>query len=316
MLVAVLMLFTIFSFTGVAVLNISYLSNNTSMETVNNIKLQYALESSINESLWRINSGVDSLVNVTVDGITTAWDSSSNVLSVNVDMFQMESEVLLDLSEDTHFDRGIAAEEEVDLNGYTTGLEDDQQIRENFSFLPDVDEQFYRDNAIEIHTQSGSWWSRYSFSNDTLADGIHVFEGNYLNIDNITINSGTLVFLGRHINFLHGNKFTAPPSDSTGAYPALVLTDRREDFHMWSPDNDERILGAIFCKGDVDLENGEVSGPVVGRNVRLHRHFNFLDSENEHYFRWTKGFGHKHNYDWPKQIGRWKTMKWNKKHNA
>ena len=85
MLVAVLMLFVVFSFTGVAVLNVSYLSSANSAETVNNIKLQYATESSINEALWRINTGVDSLVNTNADGIVTLWDETTNILSVNVD---------------------------------------------------------------------------------------------------------------------------------------------------------------------------------------------------------------------------------------
>ncbi|NQV14280.1 hypothetical protein HQ531_02395, partial [bacterium] len=105
MLVAVLMIFVVFSYTGVAVLNVSYVSSSASRETVQNIKLQYAVESQVNETLWRINIGADSLVSETSDGITTLWDATSNILSVNVDMFEMEAEILMDLNEDTHFDR-------------------------------------------------------------------------------------------------------------------------------------------------------------------------------------------------------------------
>jgi len=74
MLVAVIMIFVVFSFTGVAVLNVSYLSSSSSIETIHNIKLQHEMESSINEALWIINSGTDSLVNVSSDGITTLWN--------------------------------------------------------------------------------------------------------------------------------------------------------------------------------------------------------------------------------------------------
>ncbi|NQT63373.1 MAG: hypothetical protein HQ556_10485, partial [Candidatus Marinimicrobia bacterium] len=44
--------------------------------------------------------------------------------------------------------------------------------------------------------------------------------------------------------------------------------------------------------------------------------FNLLDAEHGDRYRWTKGFGNRSDYDWPKQIGRWKTTKWGKKHDA
>jgi len=304
------MIFTVFSFTGVAVLNVSYLSSNSSMETINNIKLQYATESSINEALWRINTGVDSLVNTNVDGIATVWNPVLEVLSVNVDKFEMESEILLDLSDDTHFDRGIAAEETVDLDGYDPGLDDEHQVRGNFDFLPEVDLQYFLDNAVEVHTQSWHVWD-----DDTLTDGIHVFTGNWIAIENVTL-SGTMVFTGHHVSMRLGNQITAAAGDTSSTEAALVFTNEYQDFEAYSPDDDESITGAIYCKGNVTLRNGHISGPVMGRNVSLRGNFNLRDSENTDRYRWTKGFGHRDHYDWPKQIGRWKTNKWNKKHSA
>jgi len=58
MLVAVIMMFLALSFTGVSVLNVSYLSRSASAETIENIKLQYQMESRINQALWQINTGV------------------------------------------------------------------------------------------------------------------------------------------------------------------------------------------------------------------------------------------------------------------
>lgn len=304
------MIFTIFSFTGVAVLNVSYLSSANSAETVNNIKLQYATESSINEALWRINIGVDSLVNTNADGIVTTWDATTNILSVNVDKFQMESEISLDLSEDTHFDRGIAAEEAVVLDGYDPGLDADHQVRGNFDFLPEVDIQYFMDNATVIHTESWKQWHDEEFE-----DGIHVFTGNYITMDNVTL-TGTMVFTGHHVTMMAGNQITAAAGDTTGTEAALIFTHPYQDFEAYSPHNNESITGAIYCKGNVRLYNGQISGPVMGRNVSLHGHFNLRDTENTDRFRWTKGFGHHDSYDWPKQIGRWKTKKWNKKHHA
>ena len=132
MLVAVIMIFVVFSFTGVAVLDLSTNSSIAALETLNNIEVQYEVESAVNEALWLINTDADSLVNSDVDGITTVWNDSSQVLSITVDKFEIESEVLLDLSEDTHFDRGIAASEGISLHDYDPGLSQAHQLRSNF----------------------------------------------------------------------------------------------------------------------------------------------------------------------------------------
>ncbi len=311
MLVAVLMVFVVFSFTGVAVLNVSYLSNSSSMETVNNIKLQYAVESSINESLWRINTGIDSLVNASADGVTTIFDPELNTLTVNVDRFQMESEIVLDLSEDTHFDRGIAAEEQVILDGYDPGLEEENQVRGGFDFLPEADIQYFLDNATQVHNSSWKVWA-----NNTFPDGIHVFTGNYIALDDIRITSGTLVFTGHHVSFWGNNEITAPVGDSTSTSPALIFTHPNQDFEMYSHEGNESIIGAIYCKGNITLNNGTVSGPIIGKNVTMNGHYDFQDTEHSNRYRWTRGFGNRENYDWPKQIGHWKIHKWIKKHIA
>jgi len=310
MLVAVLMVFVVFSYTGVAVLNISYLSSSTSTETVNNIKLQYAMESSVNETLWRINNGPDSLVNMDADGISTVWDADNQVLSVNVDKFTMESEILLDLSEDTHFDRGIAAEEEVITDGYVADMEDDHQPRAGFSFLPEADLQYFLDNATEVHGNSWKVWSDQTFD-----DGIHVFTGNYIAINDININSGTLVFTGHHVSFWGDNDIIAPLGDTTSTNAAVIFTNPNQNFDIYSSHGDETITGAIYCKGNIEVYNGNISGPIIGKNVTLNTNFDLDDNHHQNRYRWTKGFGQHKNYDWPKQIGRWKTMKWNKKHH-
>ncbi|MCF7922847.1 MAG: hypothetical protein K9M55_09110 [Candidatus Marinimicrobia bacterium] len=59
MQVAVLIIFLVFSYSGVVILNVSSLSSASSVETVNNIKLQDVIDSSIHEPLWRLNNGPD-----------------------------------------------------------------------------------------------------------------------------------------------------------------------------------------------------------------------------------------------------------------
>ncbi|NQV14631.1 hypothetical protein HQ531_04170 [bacterium] len=305
MLVAVLMILVVFSFTGVAVLNVSYLSSSATIDTKDNIKMQYAVESNINEALWRINAGVDSLVNFSSDGVTCSWESSSNILSVSVDNFIMESEILLDLSEDTHFDRALASSTPITTNGYTTLIEDQHQKRQ-FSFLPQPDIQFFLDNADVVHHGNGASWHEASL----VVEGIHVFTGNNLDIADISLNNSTLIFLGKNIIFNGTNVIKAPiPLDSIAALPALMFTNPEANLVLAEGDS---IEGAIFCAGSLSLGEVTLSGPVVAQSISLTSNIDFMDGEYEEYFRWTKGFGNQQDYDWPKQIGRWKTLKWNK----
>jgi len=328
MLVAVLMIFVIFSFTGVAVLNVAYVSTASSAETVNNIKLQYAMESSVNESLWRINNGPDSLINITTNGITTVFNPVLNTLSVNVDKFQMESEILLDLSEDTHFDRALASDETIDTDGNTLDFDEENRSR-FFTFLPEVDLEYFTDNAVATHS---SWFHRWDGDSEheddeSFAEGIHIFTGSFIELRDMTLDNCTLVFTGRFISFSNNNNISAPmPSDSADALPALVFTNPSNYFVVAaegsSYEKEDVINGAIYTAGTIILKKGELSGPIVGKTISLSddsgysNDIRFRDTEHPWFYRWTKGFGHRHNYDWPKQIGRWKTMKWNKKHRV
>ena len=323
MLVAVLMIFVVFSFTGVAVLNVSYISSVSSAETVNNIKLQYAMESSVNESLWRMNNGPDSLINVEADGITTLFDPVLNVLSVKVDKFQMETEILLDLSEDTHFDRALASDETITTNDYAVDADDENQSR-FFSFMPEVDLAYFTDNAVATHTQSWYQWNDLE-EDDFGGEGIHVFTGWFIELKNCSFENSTLVFTGRYINFEHQNEIDAPvPVDSADAMPALVFTNPDNYFEIEAEgknyDREDKINGAIYTAGTIVLKKGELSGPIVGKTITMehgeeyNNQIDFKDTEHPKHYRWTKGFKHKKHYDWPKQIGRWKTKKWGKKH--
>jgi len=328
MLVAVLMIFVVFSFTGVAVLNVSYISTVASTETINNIKLQYAMESSVNESLWRMNNGPDSLINVEADGITTLFDPVLNVLSVKVDKFQMETEILLDLSEDTHFDRALASDETINTNGNDVDADEENQSR-FFSFMPEVDLDYFTDNAVAIHTENFHRWDGGGKHEDDedFDEGIHVFTGSFLEFKKMHLYNHTLVFTGRYILFSDDNEISAPvPVDSADALPALVFSNSDSYFEIEAEgknyDKEDKINGAIYTAGTIILKKGELSGPIVGKTITMehgeeyNNQIDFKDTEHPKHYRWTKGFKHKKHYDWPKQIGRWKTKKWGKKHAA
>jgi len=325
MLVAVLMIFVVFSFTGVAVLDISYQSQSTSMETIQNIKMQYRVESQVNKTLWRINSGSDSLVTETSDGITTLWDATTNILSVNVDLFEMEAEILLDLNEDTHFDRALASDSTINTDSNVTGIDVENRQR-YFTFMPEVDLAYFTDNAVAVHTENSFSWDGGGKSEDDedFAAGIHVFTGSDLELKSMTLNNMTLVFTGTNIYFDSENIIVAPvPVDSAEAMPALVFTNPDNYFEIEaegkSYDKQDIISGAIYTAGTVVLKKGVLSGPIVGKSILMQdglldaNFITFMDTENPDYYRWTKGFKNKKHYDWPKQLGKWKTKKWRKK---
>lgn len=309
MLVAVIMFFVVLSFTGVAVLDISYTSKTSSMETVDNILMQYTIESTISESLWKINVGADSLVNMDIDGITVVWDSIEQVLTVDVADFGLESQVALDLSDDTHFERGIASNTDILTNGYTTGIEEENRVRV-FNFLPDIDIDFFYDNKVKVHNGNDqSWKSEYL---DT--EGIHIFTGNNLLLDSISITNSTLVFTGKGITFTGTNSIKAPlPTGSSPALPALIFLSTDEDFTISAGD---RVEGAIFCAGQLNIESAQLTGPIVGNVISLNDNIDLMDGDYSEYYRWTEGFGSQEDYDWPKQIGRWKTNTWGKATNS
>lgn len=303
MLVAVIMSFLVLSFTGVAVLEVANTSRVVSDKTVSNIELQYDLESAVNAALWRINCGNDSLVNINEDGTICSWDSLNQVLTVSVSNGDMTSEVELDLSDDTHFDRGLASTNLIQFNGYDAGLDKKHQSRV-FTFLPQADFEFFETHAVKEHNGNDNAW-KADFLDD---DGIHIFTGNNLTLESINVQNSTLVFTGRNIVFTGTNTITAPvPVDSASALPALVLTHPDASLTISQGDH---IEGAIFCAGTITISDAILTGPIVGETIVLESDIELLDTEYSEFYAWSLGFGAVDEYDWPKQIGRWTSTNW------
>jgi len=308
MLVAVIMIFVVFSFTGVAVLDVAYNSRAASIETVNNIRVQYVVESAVNEALWLINSGKDSLVNRTADGITSNWNGETEVLTISVDTLDTVSEITLDLTSDTHFERGLASKSGIGSNGYTYGNSDEHAARK-FDFMPDVDAAYFATNAIRTENGNERSWN----SSDFTDEGIYVFNGNNLTIDGVNLTNSTMVFTGSNITFINCI-LTAPlPGEGSAPLPALLITDPNANFTVASSNH---IEGAIFCAGQINLQDATLTGPVVGEFISLEDNITLMDSGNDAYYTWTVGFGEEDSYDWPKQVGRWTNTKWESSTNG
>jgi hypothetical protein len=302
MLVAVIMIFLVMSFTGVAVLDISHNSSSAAQETTFNIKNQYALESSVNHSMWLINNSADSAVTRVNGNVATSWDSLTQILTVNVDTLGVETEVDVHLNDDFHFERGIATALGLNKNGYSLA-HSEQHATRNFDFMPDVDITFFADNAIS--TNNGN---ENSFKGDDFTvEGIYVFNGNNLTLDSLDFSASTLVFAGKFITITNSNITSLPGNEYIDAFPALVFTNPDAQITI---QNSNVINGAIYAAGTLNLYDASMTGPIVGSEVNLYADIDLNDENADDYYAWTAGFGDATDYDWPKHIEKWVTKQW------
>jgi hypothetical protein len=195
--------------------------------------------------------------------------------------------------------------------------------------MPEVDLDYFTDNAVATHS---NWFKRWDGDaehedDEAFAEGIHIFTGSFIELRDMNLNNCTLVFTGVFVSFSNTNTISAPvPADSADAMPALVFTNPNNRFYVdaegSSNQKEDIINGAIYTAGTIILKKGELSGPIVGNTISLEDDYDysndirFKDSEHPWFYRWTSGFKNKSHYDWPKQIGRWKTKTWKKKHHA
>lgn len=213
---------------------------------------------------------------------------------------------MLDLSEDTPFNRGLASNNPINTYGYDIELAEKHRIR-TFKLLPDVDLSYFQDKAVVVHHGNQASWKEA----DLALEGIHIFTTSNVNISDLTLNNSTLVFTGRGITFNGINHVRAPlPADSSDAQPVLVFTDSDVSVTLAVGNQFE---GAIYCAGQIVLNNPILTGPVIAESIYLNHNQEFLDDEFSEYYRWTAGFGQRSNYNWPKQINRWKNTIWERK---
>jgi len=299
MLAAVLSLFMIFSFTGVAALNLSSFTAMETQDAVQNMKNQYTVESAINLSMWRINAGADSLVNYSDGVVTAALDTFTNELSVSIDRYEKLYQVTVDLSASSHFDVALAARDSILLNDNDLTADRGMHI---FDFNLDVDLQYFYDNAYKVHGND-----QKTFQNAQMHNGIHVFEGNDITLENLELASGTFVFLGTNISFDQDIYVNA---DTSMNLPAMIFLNPLENVSMAYNDAGDNFIvnGAIYAAGNIGLTDGQLTGPVMGSVISLNDDMTFTDNVNGNgnHYGWKNGFGNREDYDFDKQIGRWR----------
>ena len=301
-IVAIMISAVIFSATGLGVLNLATVVNLDTQAAVETVQNQVEVESYANVALWRVNAGGDNLGNFTVGNVSSAFDSTLQRLTVIKTSDGETNGVVLDLSEDSHFKRAVATQTYIDFNdGKQTNEEPEHKVRSHIGFLPQVDMQYFIDNAANV-----MWMNDWDhIHDDDIVEGINIFHGDHLDIHNVDVENVTLVFTGYDIQPKDDVKIKAP---IVGGHPlpAIVLTNTYSDMHLDQGYRDELdIEGAIYSAGRVRLHEGDFTGPVIANNVRICRHIDMEDDEHPEYYEWNLGFGAYEDYDWPKQIEEW-----------
>jgi len=295
-IVAIMITAVIFSATGLGVMNLATIVNLDTQSAVEKVQNEVEVESFANVALWRVNTGDDQLGTYTIGDVTANYDSTLMRLAVIKEADGETSGVILDLEQDTHFDRAVATKYGIDYNDKTAGEGPDHQLRHGFGFLPQIDINYFIENAAQE-----DWGSAKHIHNDDLVEGINIFYGNHLDIHNVERENVTMVFLGWDIE-LKDDVIVSAHMVGENPLPAMIFLNSN-DVHFDQGSGDQIIIeGAIYSTGHVRLHEGTFSGPVVANTARICRDIDMSDDLNEKYYGWSVGFGDIADYDWPKQI--------------
>jgi acetyltransferase-like isoleucine patch superfamily enzyme len=295
MLAAVLSLFMIFSFTGVASLNLASYTSMEAQNSVQAVKNQYAVESTISVALWRMNAIADSAANFTSGDVTCSYDAPQRLLTASIDRYDKRETVRITLADDNHFTHSLSARSGIEYNGYA--LNSISEPRE-FDFLPQSDLNYYYSNAVEIHTESN-----HTYHNGQLADGIHVFLGSNIELENVSI-FGSAVFVGENITF---DKNVHIVADTTLGDAAMIFTNPNVEtsFIYNHSNNSFTVNGPIYSEGTIYLRDGDLSGPIVADRIELLDDITLNEEIDSKFYKWTHGFGEQDDYEFPKRVNRW-----------
>ena len=282
-----LIYFAIFSLTGLAALSMAAYYRVETAHSVVHTTNDLALESVLNEALWRINSGPDSLANFTRGDFTVALDSSDTQLSITGPTISLTVEL-----EEMHpFNHGVAYRDDIDTSTYSVTVLPGHGIH-RFNFLPPVDTAYYRSHAVAVYNGNVTFDS-------VMTPGIHFVEKGNVFLKNGSYLNGTLVIMGK-LKVVGTEVTLNATTDTSGVYlPALIVADSTADM---TTTPGIIIRGPIYSTGPFDIKGGTLTGPLVGTSIVLSQKLDINDQANEKYYRYPPGFGDVHAYDWPKRI--------------
>jgi len=287
--------FVIFSLVGMGTLILAGFSRSNSENQVTSKKIDYEMESILNIAQWRMNHGNDSLANYSENNISVTFNNSTNILSA-MSTVDTTKKISITLKHDFPFNHGVAYLTETDTSKNSIATLPNHGIKQ-FNVWPDLDIDYYRNNAVKIYTSVEKFDS-------IMEPGIHFVESGTVRLNNGTSLNGTLVILGK-LKIVGSNITLSAQMQPDSTYlPALIVADSTADVSTSPAIN---IYGAVFSSGPLSIKGGNLTGPLVATTMRLSANLNINDQANDKYYHWPHGFGNIDNYDWDKEIvnGSW-----------
>lgn len=278
--------FVIFSLAGMAALSLAAHFRLESVKSKQAKTFDLKIESVLNEALFRLNAGPDSLANFTRDGVTSAFDDNSQTITISG-----YGKTLTVTLEDMHpFNHGVAFRDDIDTSSYSVTLLEGHGIRQ-FPFLPEVVTSYYMSNAVAVYNANTAFDSVMTPGIHFATKNVFLKQGAYL--------EGTLVVMGK-LKVVGTEVTLQAVPDSNGIYlPALIVADSTADI---STTPGIIIRGPIYSSGPFDMKGGTLTGPLVGVDITLSQKLDINDLSNEKYYKYPPGFGDVTAYDWPKRI--------------
>ncbi|MCF7801996.1 MAG: hypothetical protein K9N34_08250 [Candidatus Marinimicrobia bacterium] len=285
-LVMAMIYFVIFSLAGMAALSLAAHFRLESVKSKQAKTFDLKIESVLNEALFRLNAGPDSLANFTRDGVTSAFDDNSQTITISG-----YGKTLTVTLEDMHpFNHGVAFRDDIDTSSYSVTLLEGHGIRQ-FPFLPEVVTSYYMSNAVAVYNANTAFDSVMTPGIHFATKNVFLKQGAYL--------EGTLVVMGK-LKVVGTEVTLQAVPDSNGIYlPALIVADSTADI---STTPGIIIRGPIYSSGPFDMKGGTLTGPLVGVDITLSQKLDINDLSNEKYYKYPPGFGDVTAYDWPKRI--------------
>lgn len=295
-LAIVMIYFVIFSLTGLAALAVAAHYRVEVVHAQQQDSNEMAIESVLNEALWRINCGADSLGNFTRDSITATYNSSTQLLTVS----SSAKTISVSLEEMHPFSHGVAYRDVIDTSSYSITLLPGHGIRQ-FPMLPPMDTTYYLSHAVAIYNSGNI------NIEGVMTPGIHYVKKGTVFLKNGAYLDGTLVVMGK-LKVVGTDVTLNATQDSSGTYlPALIVADSTADI---STTPGIIIRGPIYSAGPFSMKGGTLTGPLVGTEIELSSKLDINDLSNEKYYAYPPGFGDVHAFDWPKRISSqsWKVV--------
>jgi hypothetical protein len=270
--------FLVFAITGTAILMVAALFRLDTQDEVHAITNKYAVESTLNLALWRVNNGMDSLATFQNEGVSSQYIDSSMTLIVSTSQWGESLRVTVDLELETAFSNPVSITGTLDTSNITlTSGYNFQKI----DSLPKIDLNYYYQNADYIYTGDQSF-------EGPLPSGIHYVENGKVTLRNDFHLVGTLVVLDE-LKVVGTNVLLQAGQDSSGTYlPALIVTDS-----VTTPETeitDITIEGAIYSTGEFEIKKGFFTGPFIGTELEVKNSLTIDPTGAEQYYSLPPGF--------------------------